>query len=117
LLQRGLRIEGYAGFEIHLYLRPLLIKTFQRWRQPLNAAVAFNGDAKRGLVRFVTCLKRPAYLRQNLLGKLQQNFTLRRESQWLTFTNKQAEPKPLLQIAELMGEGRLGLMQRGGGGG
>jgi len=68
-------------------------------------------------MRLVAGLQRTANLRQHLLSKLQQDFTLRRKAQRLTFSNKQAEPEPLLQIAELMRESRLGLMQRGGGGG
>jgi len=93
------------------------MEILKRRRQPLDTAMAFNGDTKRGLMRLVTGLQRTANLRQHLIGKLQQDFPLRRKAQRLAFSNKQAEPEPLLQIAELMGERRLGLMQRGGGGG
>ena len=89
------------------------MEVFQRGRQPLNTAMAFDGDAKLGLVRFVASLQRTANLRQHLFSQLQQHLALRRKPQWLTFTDKQAETQALLQIAELMGEGRLGLMQRG----
>jgi len=45
LLQSGLRIEGNAGFEIHLHLRPALAEILKRGGQPLNTAMALNGDA------------------------------------------------------------------------
>jgi len=45
LLQSGLRIEGDARFEIHLHLRPALAKILKRGGQPLNTAMALNGDA------------------------------------------------------------------------
>jgi len=70
LLQRGLRIEGHAGFKIHLHLRPFRTEIFQRRGQPLNAAVAFNGNAQCRLLRLVAVLKRPADLRQYLIRQL-----------------------------------------------
>jgi len=46
LLQRRLRVKRHAGFEIHHHLRPVLMEVVQRGRQPLNAAVAFDGDTQ-----------------------------------------------------------------------
>lgn len=58
LLQGRLRIESHAGGEVHHHLRETLAEIVQRRRQPLNAAVAFDGDAQRGLVRLVAGLQR-----------------------------------------------------------
>ena len=70
LLQGWLRIERHAGFEIHHHLREIGAEVVQRRRQPLNTAVAFDGDAQRGLMRFVTGLQRLLDLRQYLLCQL-----------------------------------------------
>jgi len=113
LLQRGLRIKRHAGFEIHLHLRPLRPENLKRGRQPLNATVALNRDAKRGLLRFITGRKCTRHLRQHLIGQLQQNFSLRREAQRLALTHKQTKAEALFQIAELVGKGGLRLVQRG----
>ncbi len=78
LLQGRLRVEGHAGFEVHLHLRPTLAEVLQRRRQPLNTAVALNGDAQRGLLRLVAGLQRLLDLRQHLLRQLQQDLALRR---------------------------------------
>jgi len=56
LLQRRLRIKSHAGFEIHLHLRPFDAEVFQRRGQPLNAAMALNGDAQTRLLRFIAGL-------------------------------------------------------------
>jgi len=88
LLQRGLRIEGHAGFKVHLHLRPFCTENLQRRRQPLNATVAFDGNTQRRLLRLVAVLKRPADLRQHLIRQLQQDLALRRKAQRLTFTHK-----------------------------
>jgi len=56
LLKRGLRIEGHARFKIHLNLRPFHAEILKRRGQPLDAAVAFNRNAQRGLLRFITGL-------------------------------------------------------------
>jgi len=56
LLQRGLRVERHTGFKIHLHLRPLLAEVLKRRGQPLNTAVALNGDAQFCLLRLVTGL-------------------------------------------------------------
>jgi hypothetical protein len=74
LLERGLRVEGNARFEIHLHMRPLGAKTFQRRRQPLNTAMAFNRDTQVGLLWFIAGLQCAADLRQHLIGQLQQDF-------------------------------------------
>jgi len=42
LLQRRLRVESDAGFEIHHHLRPALVKVLQRRRQPLNTTVTLD---------------------------------------------------------------------------
>jgi len=65
------------------------------------------------LLRFATVLKRTVNLRQHLIGQLQQDLALRRKAQRLTFTHKKTEAKALFEIAELVGEGGLCLMQRG----
>jgi len=65
------------------------------------------------LLRFATVLKRTVNLRQHLIGQLQQDLALRRKAQRLTFTYKKTKAKALFEIAELMGEGGLRLMQRG----
>ena len=70
LLERGLRVEGNARFEIHLDMRPLSAKTFQRRRQPLNTAMAFDSQPQPGLLRFVTVLQGAGDLRQHLVGQL-----------------------------------------------
>jgi len=80
LLQRGLRVERDAGFKVHLHLRPLLAEVLKRGGQPLNTAVALNGDTQFGLLRFVTRLQRAGDLRQHLIRQLKQNFTLRRKA-------------------------------------
>jgi len=113
LLQRGLRIEGHARFKIHLHLRPVAAKVLQRRGQPLNAAVAFDGDAQAGLLRLIAGLQRAADLRQHLIGELQQDLALRREAQRLAFAHEQPEAKALFQIAELVRERGLGLVQHG----
>ena len=94
-----------------------MTKVVQRRRQPLNAAVALNGDAQRRLIRLVARLQRLLDLRQHLLRQLQQNFALRREAQRLAFAHEQAESQPLLEIAELMRQRGLRLMKLRGGGG
>jgi len=80
LLQRGLRVERHAGFKVHLHLRPFLAEVLKRGGQPLNTAVALNGDAQFGLLRFVTRLQRARDLRQDLIRQLKENFTLRRKA-------------------------------------
>jgi len=85
----------------------------QRRGEPLNTAVALNGDAQPRLLRFVAGLYRPADLRQHLFRQLKQDLPLRRKAQRLTLTHKKPEAEPLFQIAELVRQGRLGLMQRG----
>jgi len=117
LLQRRLWIKRNAGFKVHLHLRPVLAEILQRRRQPLNTAVALNCNAQPGLVRLIAGLQGTANLWQHLFRQLQQDLPLRRKAKWLTFTDKQAEAEPLLQIAELVREGRLSLMQGGGSGG
>jgi len=88
LLQGWLRVERHPRFEIHLYLRPAQTEVFQRGRQPLNTAVALNGDPQRRLLRFIAGLQRAANLRQDLICQLQQNFALRGEAKRLTLTDK-----------------------------
>jgi len=56
LLKGWLWVERHAGFEIHLYLRPDCAEVLQRGRQPLNAAVALNGDTQSRLLRFIAGL-------------------------------------------------------------
>jgi len=80
LLERGLWVEGNARFEIHLDMRPLGAKTFQRRRQPLNTAMAFNRDTQVGLLWFIAGLQCATDLRQHLIGQLQQDFPLRRKA-------------------------------------
>jgi hypothetical protein len=70
LLERGLRVEGDAGFKVHLYLRPLLAEVLKRGRQPLNAAMTLNGDTQFGLLRLVARLQRAGNLRQHLIRQL-----------------------------------------------
>jgi len=113
LLQRRLRVKGHAGFEVHLHLRPLLTEVLKRGGQPLNTAVALNGDTQLGLLRFVTRLQRAGDLRQYLIRQLKKNFTLRRKTQGLALTHKKTEAEALFQIAELVRKGGLGLVQRG----
>ncbi|CQU30173.1 Uncharacterised protein [Salmonella enterica subsp. enterica serovar Typhi] len=111
LLQGRLRIKSDAGCEIHFYLRPACTEVFQRRGQPLNTAMTFNSDAQTSLLRFVARLQRTADLRQHLVCQLQQNFPLRRKAQRLAFTHEQAEAKALFQIAELMRQSGLSLVQ------
>jgi len=113
LLQRGLRVKGHAGGKVHLHLRPLLAEVLKRRGQPLNTAMALNGDAQFGLLRLIARLQRAGNLRQHLIRQLQQNFALRRKAQRLTLTHEQTKAKALFQIAELVRKGRLGLVQRG----
>jgi len=111
LLERGLRVKGHPGLEINLNVRPAGAEALERRRQPLNAAMTLNGDAQPGLLRLVTVLQGAGDLRQHLVCQLQQNLPLRGEAQRLTFTHKQTEAKALFQIAELVGQGGLGLVQ------
>jgi len=113
LLERGLRVERHAGFKVHLHLRPLLAKVLKRGGQPLNTAVALNGDPQFGLLRLVTRLQRAGDLRQYLIRQLKKNFTLRRKAQRLALTHKKTKSEALFQIAELVRKGGLGLVQRG----
>jgi len=113
LLERRLWVKGHAGFKVHLHLRPLLAEVLKRGGQPLNAAVAFNGDAKRGLLRLVAGLQRAGDLRQHLIGQLQQDLALRRKAQGLTLAHKKTKAEALFQIAELVRKGGLRLVQRG----
>jgi hypothetical protein len=64
--------------------------------------VTLNGDAQFRLLRFIARLQRGGDLRQYLVGKLEQNFTLRRKAQRLTLTHEQTKAKALFQIAELV---------------
>jgi hypothetical protein len=73
--------------------------------------VAFDGDTQPGLLRLIAILQGAADLRQDLIGQLQQDLSLRRKAQRLTFTYKQTEAEALFQIAELVGQGGLGLVQ------
>jgi hypothetical protein len=50
-------------------------------------------------------------LRQHLVGQLQQDFPLRRKAQRLALTHKETKAKALFQIAELVRQGGLGLVQ------
>jgi len=54
----------------------------------LDAAVTFDSQPKRGLMRFEAILQRLLHLRQDLLGQLQQNFALRSKTQRLAFAYK-----------------------------
>ncbi|MNP32499.1 hypothetical protein D3C76_1256820 [compost metagenome] len=71
LLQRRLRVKGDARFKVHLDLRIVLAEILQRGRQPLNTAVALDGDAKARLLRFIAGLQRTGDLRQHLISQLQ----------------------------------------------
>jgi len=113
MLQRGLRVEGDAGFKVHLHLRPLLAEVLKRRGQPLNTAVTLNSDTQFSLLRLVAGLEGAGDLRQDLISQLKQDLPLRRKAQGLTFTHKKTKAKALFQIAELVRKGRLGLMQRG----
>ncbi|AKL06981.1 hypothetical protein AB184_17735 [Klebsiella oxytoca] len=73
--------------------------------------MAFDGDTQTSLLRLIAILQGAADLRQHLVGQLEQDFTLRRKAQRLTFTHKQTEAKALFQIAELVGQGGLSLVQ------
>jgi len=75
--------------------------------------VTLDGNPQCGLLRLVTVLQRTANLRQHLVRQLQQNLALRRKAQRLAFTYEEAKAKALFEIAELVGEGGLRLMQRG----
>jgi len=86
LLERRLGVKRHAGFKIHLHLRPFGAEVFQRRGQPLNTAMALNGDTQTGLLWFVAGLQRAVNLWQNLTGQLQQDLTLWGETQRLTFT-------------------------------
>jgi len=111
LLQSWLRVKGYAGLKIHFDMRPAGAETLQRRGQPLYTAMTLDSDAQTGLLRLVAVLQRAADLRQNLVCQLEQDLPLWGEAQRLTFTHKQAEAKALFQIAELVRQGGLSLMQ------
>jgi len=111
LLQARLRVEDHPGLKVHLYMRPAGAETLQRRSEPLNTAMAFDGDTQPGLLRLIAILQGAADLRQDLIGQLQQDLSLRRKAQRLTFTYKQTEAEALFQIAELVGQGGLGLVQ------
>ncbi|ANI29598.1 hypothetical protein PL78_07115 [Yersinia entomophaga] len=64
--------------------------------------MAFNSDPQGRLMGFFAGLQCLFDLRQDLLGQLQENFSLSSETQRLAFTYKQTEPQTLLQITELM---------------
>ena len=72
-----------------------------------------DGDAQRGLVRFVAGLQRLLDLRQHLLRQLQQDLALGGEAQGLALAHEQLEAQTLLKIAELVRQGRLRLMKLG----
>jgi len=111
LLQARLRVEDHAGLKVHFHMRPAGAEALQRRREPLNTAMAFDGDTQTSLLRLIAILQGAADLRQHLVGQLEQDFTLRRKAQRLTFTHKQTEAKALFQIAELVGQGGLSLVQ------
>jgi len=111
LLQGGLRVKGHAGLKIHFDVRPAGAETLQCRGQPLYAAMTLDSDAQTGLLRLVAVLQRAADLRQHLVCQLEQDLPLRGETQRLTFTHKQTEAKALFQIAELVRQSGLGLMQ------
>jgi len=113
LLERRLRVKGHARFKVHLYLRPVLTEILKRGRQPLNTAMTFNCDAQPCLLRLIAGLQGAGDLRQHLIRQLQQNLALRRKAQRLALTHEQTKAKALFQIAELVGQGGLCLMQRG----
>jgi len=75
--------------------------------------VTLNGDTQRGLLRLIAGLQCAGNLWQHLVGKLQQNFTLRRKAQRLALTHKKTKAEALFQIAELVRKGGLRLVQRG----
>jgi len=75
--------------------------------------MAFNGNAQARLLGFVAGLQCAGDLWQHLVCQLQQDLTLRRKAQGLTFTHKKPEAKALFQIAELVGKCGLRLVQRG----
>jgi hypothetical protein len=110
LLQRRLRVEGHAGMEVHLHMRPAGAEILQRRRQPLNTAVAFDSERSRVCCgslqscrarRFAAAPDWPAAA----------GSPLRRKAQRLALTHKQTEAKALFQIAELVRQGGLGLVQ------
>jgi len=80
LLERRLRVKGHAGFKVHFHLRPSLAEVLKRGGQPLDTAVALNGDAQPGLLWLMAGLQRAGDLRQHLIRQLQQDLTLRREA-------------------------------------
>ncbi|KZT49129.1 hypothetical protein A6A30_07120 [Klebsiella michiganensis] len=73
--------------------------------------MAFDSDAQPGLLRLVAILQGAADLRQHLICQLEQDLSLRRKAQRLAFAHKQTEAEALFQIAELVGQGGLGLVQ------
>ncbi|MNJ77662.1 hypothetical protein D3C77_752130 [compost metagenome] len=64
-------------------------------------------------MRFVTRLQRVLDLRQYLFCQMQQDLSLRGKAQRLAFANEQLEAQTLLQIAELMRQSRLCLIELG----
>jgi len=75
-----LRVKGHAGFKVHLHLWPSLAEVLKRGCQPLDTAVALNGDAQPGLLGLMAGLQRAGDLRQHLIRQLQQHLSLRREA-------------------------------------
>jgi len=111
LLQARLRVEDHPGLEIHFHMRPAGAEALQRRGEPLDTAMAFDSDAQPGLLRLVAILQGAADLRQHLICQLEQDLSLRRKAQRLAFAHKQTEAEALFQIAELVGQGGLGLVQ------
>lgn len=74
-------------------MRPAGAETLQRRREPLNTAMAFDGDTQPGLLRLIAILQGAADLRQDLIGQLQQDLSLRRKAQRLTLRTNRRKPR------------------------
>ena len=96
--------------EVDLHMWPAGAEILQRRRQPLNTAVTFDSQPQPGLLWFVT-VRRARAICGSTGWPAVRGFPLRSKTQRLALTHKETKAKALFQIAELVRQGGLGLVQ------
>ena len=109
--QGGQRLEVKSTGDVQFHLGPILAVGVDRRQQPFEAAVALDGHVEpSGLAA-----GQPGEIQgsgldqgQHLVGELQQALAGRGEAHRSRLADEQRAAEPLLQVLELMRQGRLG---------
>lgn len=112
--QRGQWGKEKARSKIHLDFWPSVAELIDGRHQPLKAAVTFDGHMQASGLATGQALQIPfrlAQLRQNIVSQTQQAQSGAGETHGFALAGEQGQAETLLQILDLMGQGRLGQVQ------